>query len=247
MTEPTIFTADPAAVAPVTNPAVAPVIEPVIAPVTPAIAPVPPELSELVGVGKKYSSVEQALAALPHAQTHIGNIEAENARMKEELTKRATAAELLADIQKGTPAAVTPAPVEVSTQLVSDIVKQQIEANSLATQKDANAAIVLSAFTKAFGDKSEVEAQRIATENGMSMPAFEQLIFSSPQAALKLAGITNNIPAPSTGFKGDVNSQLSFGTPPAVPTARVQNYGNSKEVAQGFANARAIVAARNAN
>ena len=62
---------------------------------------IPTEASELVGSGKKYTSVEDALKSVPHAQKHIQTLESELATLKEELTKRRTTEELLDEIKSG--------------------------------------------------------------------------------------------------------------------------------------------------
>src|SRR5687768_7954579 len=64
---------------------------------------IPPELVELVGAGKKYATVEAALKALPHSQSHINKLEAELATLREEVTKRKTTQELLDEIKSGIP------------------------------------------------------------------------------------------------------------------------------------------------
>ena len=43
---------------------------------------IPTEASELVGAGKKYQSVEDALKSVPHAQKHIQTLENELANVK---------------------------------------------------------------------------------------------------------------------------------------------------------------------
>ena len=62
---------------------------------------IPTEAAELVGDGKKYQSVEDALKSVPHAQKHIQTLESELASVKEELTKRRTTEELLDEIKSG--------------------------------------------------------------------------------------------------------------------------------------------------
>ena len=56
---------------------------------------IPTEAQDLVGEGKKYSSAEEALRSVPHAQQHIKTLEEEMAELKEELSKRKTTQELL--------------------------------------------------------------------------------------------------------------------------------------------------------
>src|SRR5512139_770657 len=102
--------------------------------VTPS-SQLPQELAELVGDGKKYKSVDDALKSVPHAQKHIQTLEEENARIKAELDKRRTAEELLADIRSGMTEGVTA--TTVTPQVTSDTVEQTVA--KLLAQKDAQA------------------------------------------------------------------------------------------------------------
>ena len=74
---------------------------------------IPTEAVELVGEGKKYSSVEDALKSVPHAQKHIQTLESELATLKEELSKRKTTEELLDEIKSGIQPQATPAGTEL--------------------------------------------------------------------------------------------------------------------------------------
>lgn len=241
MTDETIFTADPAAVAPVTpNPDVAAAA---VAPVAQAQPVVPPELAELVGEGKKFKTVEAAYQALPHQVSHISKIELENSQMREELTRRKTAEELLVDMrQNAAPPAVTPAGVEVNANVVSEIVKQQLAATKLEDVQSANTASVVNAFRTNFSEKAETVYNKLAQDNGMSVADINALAARAPQAVLNLAGLQNK-PAPAPTFSSDVNPlALGQNSAPTIGNARVTNYGNSKDVADGMRRAKEIVA-----
>ena len=71
------------------------VVQPVVQ--EPAI---PPELAEFVGTGKKYASVAEVYKAFPHAQKHISTLEDENKQLKEELTRRQAAEDVLNALQQ---------------------------------------------------------------------------------------------------------------------------------------------------
>src|SRR4030043_1329496 len=77
-----------------------PVVETPAIPSSPALN-IPTEIAELVGEGKKYKSVEDALKSVPHAQQHIQTLEEENARIKAELVARRTTEEILEEIRSG--------------------------------------------------------------------------------------------------------------------------------------------------
>jgi hypothetical protein len=220
--------------------------EPVVPAVTSTPAVVPTELTDLVGEGKKYSSVDAALKSIPHAQSHISTIEAENARLKSELESRRTTEDLLEDIRNGIvqPSAVSPtAPVLDQTQIESTI-------EALLTRKEQsrleqlNVNAVVSEFTRVFGDrvKGEEEFIKLANETGMSIPTLNKLAATSPAAVLKLAGIGNKKEASPAKLGGTLNTEnLQQGNTTDL-SARVKMVGAStKDLKQAVQNAREIV------
>src|SRR6056300_1950642 len=89
---------------------------------------IPTEAQDFVGEGKKYKSAEDALRSVPHAQEHIKTLEDEMAQLKEELTKRKTAAELLDEMKSGIqPTEETPHGVEFDQDRLMQLVNQTIE------------------------------------------------------------------------------------------------------------------------
>jgi len=89
---------------------------------------IPTEAQEFLGEGKKYRSPEDALKAVPHAQQHIQTLESELAEVKEELTKRKTAQELLDEIKSGTqPVENTTQSVDVNQDTLEQLVQNTID------------------------------------------------------------------------------------------------------------------------
>lgn len=180
---------------------------------TPTQPVVPPELQEIVGVGKKYQSVEDALRSVPHAQKHINTLEQELAAAREELTKRRTAEDLLADIQKGVmQQGETPPKVDLSQDVVSNIVRNALQQEKAQEVAKGNVQKVVGAFTQAFGEKAEEMYAKVAQENNLSVAYLNSLAAASPDAVTKLAGITaksHNV----ASIQGNINPQ-------AVPSHR---------------------------
>lgn len=226
MTDTTIFNPDQDKPEPVVTPSVTPVI--------------PPELSELVGEGKKYKSVDDAMKALPHAQQHILTLQQENALMKEELTKRKTAEELLEDIRRTTQApTATTQGTDISHDVVSQIVQQQLRAASEQTIMKANTDKVVNAFREVYGEDAKNKFNSIAASNGMSPAQLEMLVTTSPEAVLNLAGINNKRKTPDTTLKSDVNTQTTFSNSLQDNTsAKVPIGASSKDLAKAWANTR---------
>jgi predicted nucleic acid-binding Zn-ribbon protein len=153
---------------------------------------IPTEAQEFVGEGKKYRSPEDALKAVPHAQQHIQTLESELAEVKEELTKRKTAQELLDEIKSGTqPVENTTQSVDVNQDTLEQLVQSTIDKRENAQSARANAKIVAEKFTKKFGANAESAYNQIAVESGLDVQQLHNLAATSPNAVLKLAGLTD--------------------------------------------------------
>jgi len=173
---------------------------------------IPTEAAELVGAGKKYQSVEEALKSVPHAQKHIQTLETELANVKEELSKRATAEELLQEVRSGLTKEPQAPSVDFDPNKISQLVEQTIENKEKLKVAKANANSVVSKFTEKYGDKAEEAYLVIAKESGLTVQQLNALAASSPGAVLKLAGIgaiqTTQVGTP----QGSVNTQAMGNT-----------------------------------
>ena len=215
---------------------------PPVAPVTPPSV-VPPEIAELVGEGKKYKSVEDALKSVPHAQKHIQALEEENARVKEELEKRRTAEELLDEIRNGiTP--TTPgqqAPVGIDPEQLETTLNVLLSRKEAAKTASANINLVVEKFTALYGDKTKGEEAfyNLAAESGLDPNALNQLAATSPNAIFKLAGFDLKKDPPVGKPNSTVNTQSLNQGKPEGQSAKVKMVGAStKEVTQAWKNAR---------
>lgn len=209
---------------------------------TPQTLVIPPELTEYVGVGKKYASIDEVYKAFPNAQKHISTLESDLAAAREELAKRKTAEELLNDIQAGlnpqqaeTPAQVVTPPQDISAIVRNELVKKQKEDVALSNQ-----VAVVAEFQKLYGDKAQVEFEKIAVDLGVPITSLNQLAATSPTAIFKLAGIQVVKPTKSGSLESNVNV-TAFTPAKEVPSARASLNGNAKEDAAAIAAAREYV------
>lgn len=154
---------------------------------------IPTEAVDYVGDGKKYKSVEDALKSVPHAQKHIQTLEDELRVTKEELQRRKTAEELLNEMKQGyQPQQPNTTGVDIDPDALSGIVERVIEKKANERQAIDNATKVTSKFTEVYGAKAEEMYNKIAQDAGLSVPQLNQLALSSPNAVLKLAGLSQN-------------------------------------------------------
>src|SRR3990167_6876 len=205
---------------------------------------IPTEIAELVGEGKKYKSVEDALKSVPHAQQHIQTLEEENARIKAELTARRTTEELLEEIRSGVQPAQPQAAAGVQTQDVAEVVTQMLAQRDAQAKAEANISRVVSSFQNTFGTKEQAEAMyvKIAEESGLSVPALNKLSATSPDVVLKLAGITKKQEAPAGKVTSSVNTEsLQQGTQGTLSSKVSMVGASTKDIKQAIKNAREMV------
>ena len=148
----------------------------------------PTEVADLVGAGKKYQSVEDALKSVPHAQSHIQKLEGEMQQMREELAKRKTAEELLDEIKsQGLPEKTSPASLNVDE--LSKAVENALSAREAQSTAKQNISSVVNAFNEKFGEKGPEQYKLLAQESGLPLEALNKLAATSPHAIMKLAGM----------------------------------------------------------
>ena len=214
-----------------------PPADPVV-PVVPPTPVLPTEVAELVGEGKKYRTAEDALKAIPHAQKHITTLEEEAKQLREELAKRKTSEELLEEFRatgfqppladkqgQGTP-------VDVEAIVASVLAKKEA-----ATTAQKNISTVVSTFQNTFGDKTKAEEMynKVAEESGLSISVLNSLAATSPEAVLRLAGITRKQTETTPGkVQGTVNAQAFGDKPNSELSARLKSGASTKDMVNAW-------------
>lgn len=184
---------------------------------------IPTEVAELVGEGKKYKTTEDALKALPHAQAHIQKLEEEAKQIREELTKRKAVEEVLAEFKASTGKQSdeeTP-PAKLDEAVLEKLVEQVVEKKKSVEVAKANTNTVVKKMSEKFGEKAEQEYIKIAEENGMTVPFLNALAARSPDAVLKLAGITVDKSTPPAKPNSSINTDGFNNNQPPEKSARV--------------------------
>jgi len=204
MSDEPLFSADPAEPAATADPA-----QP--AP-TPALT-IPAEAAEFIGEGKKYATVEAALASIPNAQNHISTIERENQEYKSALLTSDKLDQVLEKLSAPAPDPVVTAPASVNPEDVSTLVQQEIARTEKVNQERANRTAVESKLKELNGDKAKEMFNAKATEVGMTPSQLTALAEVSPQAVLALfnnnkgnsnpAHITDDVNLRTVGDIGD--------------------------------------------
>lgn len=161
--------------------------------VNPPQAPVLPDhLKELIGEGKKYASVEKALEALPHAQSHIQKIEDENRKYREELQNAKAAEEaykkLMEDLDKP-PVHTPPVVAGLDEASVATLLDRKLAERENQQRQAENVKRVLDGMKEKYGDKAQEVYEAKAKELGVGTGFLNDIVKHSPKAAEELFGI----------------------------------------------------------
>lgn len=211
------------------------VVPPVVVPPTPAL---PTEVAELVGEGKKYRTAEDALKAIPHAQKHITTLEEEAKQLREELAKRKTSEELLEQFRSTgfTQDSVDKQAAQAQPVDVEAIVASVLAKKEAATTAQKNISTVVATFQQTFGDKAKAEEMynKVAEESGLSVSALNALAATSPEAVMRLAGITRKQETSPGKVQGTVNAQVFGDKPNSELSARVKSGASTKDMVNAW-------------
>jgi hypothetical protein len=206
----------------------APVVQdpaPVATP-TPTIV-IPDAVAHLVGEGKKYATVELALASVGPAQDHLTKIESENAELRAANEKARSQEDLLADWNKQISAQQTSTPQPVATpaptsEAIGDIVAQQLakqESDKLAL---ANTKSVVASMTEHYGDAEKAKEAYIsqAAALGLGVAGLNSLSAQSPAAVLKMLGLEKQSRPDPSPSRGGMNTEALNHQAPAPATPK---------------------------
>jgi len=195
-----------------------PVTTEVVVPPTPAFT-MPDAAKDLIGDGKKYSTVEAALTSLQPAQEHIAKIEAENAQIREQLTRTKTAEEVLEEIrnQTTTQPETAPAP-QIDMSIVEQMVEQKLTATEAQKIAQDNTKSVVDKLTAHYGSKEKAEEVYIeqAKALGLGVAGLNNLSATSPKAVFEMLNISGTTQVASVHTTSSVNTE-ALNTQPQSP------------------------------
>lgn len=160
----------------------------------------------------KYRDVTTALDALKHSQEFIPQIKQENDTLKNELAQLREQVSKLSQIEQ-TVQKLTSTSQEQQPQAapafdektVAELVTKTLTAQQQKAIQQANTQTVVNAMKESFGQEAEKMFYTKAAELGMQPEDINSLAAKTPQAVLKLFGLTDNkstqskLPTPTTG------------------------------------------------
>jgi hypothetical protein len=176
----------------------------------------PTIFNDFIGSDKKYRTVDDALASVPHAQQHIAKLEADNKALREQqlaiqarldslLTKAPSTDGVSYAAQQQSTAG---SPVDVEALVEQVLAKRQLEAK---TQE--NSSKVAAELKQLYADKAESVYVAKAQELGLDVKDLNSMAAKSPQAVLALFKQVSI--QQSGGMQGSVNT-LALGAGESV-------------------------------
>jgi hypothetical protein len=197
---------------------------------TPTIT-IPDNVKELIGEGKKYSTVELALAALGPSQTHIQKIEEENRQLREKAAQAVDSSKLYETVQellKKERTTSDSAPLDVGS--VEALLDRKLTERENRIVQDNNATSVKAALIKKYGSKEKAQeyfTQR-SEELGVNLTSMSK---TSPRAALELLGIKgDSTPTTTASSRGSMNTEAFKPTEGSKTVKTVMSGASTKQI-----------------
>jgi len=219
------------------------------APVAPTLATpdVPDSAKGFVGDGMKYSSVEAALNSIEPAQSHISNLEAENARLRGDLERSTKLDEVVSQLETNKGQTATPTAPEYDPAQMREEARSVYQEISVNEAKQNNIDEANESIFNLYGDKAPEVTASVAAKLGVSVGFLQATAEASPVAFMKLITDTSNQDGglPQVDQSTINSDALNLGQNPDKPSAKVGSMSNTKDVLAGWRGAGKVVEANN--
>lgn len=170
----------------------------------------PDGVAELVGEGKKYASTEEALRSIPHAQTHIANLEQQLKELREDLAQRAAIEDVLSKINSSQ-VGDKPVSESLSAEAVQELIKNTLSEKEKADLKAANARKANDTLVSQYGEKAKDVVAAKAAELGVSVAYLKDVAETSPNAFLAYFQTTSTTIPPRTPASDTQTQNINIG------------------------------------
>lgn len=188
----------------------------------------------------KYRSVDDAIKSIPHAQTHISNLERELQNLREQLNRNKTAEELLETFKPAKQEA-TPSKPAVDLNDIDSLIAQNIQKHEQTKVAVSNVNKVMETLSTTYGDKANELYKKAAQDAGISVSEMNRLAASSPNAVFKLIGLDNKGTQSPSKSNSNINTEV-FTQQNQAPNVSAKVTGNTtKDLTSSWRNAGTIV------
>lgn len=184
------------------------------------------------GDRQKYKTVEDALGSIPHAQSRIKELEDQTEEMAKKLAESQSVETLLAKLEEKATKDTNPDTNQsFDESKLDELIESRLVAKEHQTKATNNLQTVIDSFKTKFGDKASEVYDQTAANTGMTIDQLKSLSETSPEAVLRIAGISgstksdNGIP-PRT--ENSIRSE-ALGGNQTLPSARVAVVGATSD------------------
>lgn len=187
------------------------------------------QLSELIGPGKKYATAQDALNAVPHAQSHINKVEQDNASLRDKVEKASTVDDILNSINRQDPEDRDQTPLDAGTiaEQAAGLIRQDAQDKQRATNRQ----VASQRLVDLIGDQDK--AQNLITEKaaqlGLSRDALQVIAEQSPDAFMAYFETKQTNQSPPTGNEGTVNTDAIANANTGAPEGTLANWNEQRK------------------
>lgn len=193
-------------------------------------------LETLVGEDKKFKTVEDLAKGKLESDAFILQLQEENRQKDEELQKRKTAEEIVAQIQdqrsqltltnQSNSEANQPAKPEITKEDLEQKVQEVVAQQETQRRVQQNVTQVAEKLVAVYGDEDKANAfvKQKAQELQVPIDYLQDVAARSPQAFYKLVELQESVNAPSRPTQGDVNTQAFRAANPNAPKANTYKW-----------------------
>ncbi len=164
---------------------------------------------DFIGEGKQYATIGDALASIPHKDTHIAKIEGENAQMRTSAAESKTLEDVISAVKTSGEQNVQPTPNTQGEPIapldVADVVKGVLQQERDEAAVQSNVAAANTFMSTTFGDKAVEVAKDKASELGLTLQGLQEIAVRSPAAYQALFATQQQSGVTTT--HSDVNTQ----------------------------------------
>lgn len=170
---------------------------------------------------QKFDKVDTALQSIQPKDDHIKSLEAENAKLKEDITKYGSQEEILKKFMDNRAPAdeVKPASPQLDQDTLDTMLTGLLDKRDKVNTETANMHKVAQVLAAKYGEKATEVMSAKAKEMGVSEDFFKDIIAKSPEAGLELLGISKEAAAAPAKLSGSQNTESFNQAPSKQPEA----------------------------
>lgn len=158
---------------------------------------------------QKFDKVDTALNSIQPKDDHIKAIEAENAKLKEDIAKFGSQEDILKKfLENRDPVEdATPAAAQLDKGTMSEMLADMLDKRDAANTATVNVTRVAQELANTYGAKATEVMSAKAKEMGISEEFLKDIIAKSPEAGMELLGIKQTDKAPAQKLSGSQNTE----------------------------------------